>query len=52
MFVGVVVLWLGVEVGEDVFGLLSQLAFEGFIVEVEPQGSGGGGASGPVSLLE
>ena len=37
--------------GEDVLGLLLQLAFQGFILEVEPQRSGGWCAGDPVSLL-
>ena len=37
--------------GEYVLGLLSQLAFQGFILEVEPYWSGGWCAGDPVSLL-
>ena len=36
---------------ENVLGLLPQLAFQGFILEVEPQWSGGWCAGDPVSLL-
>ena len=36
---------------EYVLGLLSQLAFQGFILKVEPKWSGDGWAGDPVSLL-
>ena len=36
--------------GKNVLGLLLQLAFQGFILEVEPQWSGGWCAGDPVSL--
>ena len=51
MSVVVVMVWLGVEVWENVLGLLLQLAFQGFILEVEPQWSGWWCAGDPVSLL-
>ena len=47
----IVMVRLGVEMWENVLGLLSQLAFQGFILEVEPQWSGGWCAGDPVSLL-